>query len=127
MRARNHSTRRRAALPAILLALMAMAGCTAAHGPAGIGQRAETAFREQNRLSSDLMMRLSMQGDAKVQTEALLAAEQEMLQACAPLNHIATLRRDNRRPRLADRLAASRAVPACEARAAEVDRLLHLD
>ena len=69
----------------------------------------ERVFREQNRVASDLGFALEDRTDA-----ALTAAEDELLAACAGVNELATLRRDEQSPGLKRGSAAAHTVPACE-------------
>ena len=69
----------------------------------------EKVFREQNRVASDLGFALE-DGDVA----GLAAAEDALLAACAGVNELATLRRDDRRTGLKRGAEAARTVPQCE-------------
>jgi MoxR-like ATPase len=71
----------------------------------------ERVFREQNRLADQLAFALE---DGADESPAVSTAEQSLLGACAPLNELATARRDERKLGTKRRLAAARSVPACE-------------
>jgi hypothetical protein len=99
-------------------ALAGLAGCAAVTtadgqrlGLASADFRAyvERVFREQNSVASDLGFALEDRTD-----QALAAAEDELLDACAGVNELATLRRDDRRPGLKRGSAAAHTVPGCE-------------
>ncbi|HET7132153.1 MAG TPA: hypothetical protein VFJ95_07890 [Gammaproteobacteria bacterium] len=110
-------------MPRILLALqasaaLALAGCAAVTtvdgqrlglASADFRTYVERVFREQNRVASDLGFALEDRSDP-----ALTAAEDELLAACAGVNELATLRRDEQRTGLRRGAAAARTVPACE-------------
>jgi hypothetical protein len=104
----------------ILAALAGVAGCAAV--TTADGQRlglasedfrayVERVFRDQNRVASDLGFALEDRDGAD---PALATAEQELLDACAGVNELATLRRDDRRPGLKRGSAAAHTVPGCE-------------
>ncbi|HEX5048382.1 MAG TPA: hypothetical protein VFX89_14795 [Gammaproteobacteria bacterium] len=99
-------------------ALAGLAGCAAV--TTADGQRlgltspnfrayVERVFREQNRVASDLGFALEDRADP-----ALAAAEDELLAACAGVNELATLRRDDQSPGLKRGSAAAHTVPGCE-------------
>ena len=70
----------------------------------------ERVFREQNRVADELAFAL----DAVPPRAGLAAAEQELIEACALVNELATARRDQRRLGLRRSAAGARSVPACE-------------
>ena len=99
-------------------AVLALAGCASVTtvdgqrlGLASPDFRAyvERVFREQNRVASDLGFALEDRADP-----ALTAAEDELLAACAGVNELATLRRDQQRTGVRRGAAAARTVPDCE-------------
>src|SRR4051812_5468360 len=69
----------------------------------------ERVFRDQNRVASDLGFALEDRTDP-----ALAVAEDDLLAACAGVNELATLRRDDQRPGLKRGSAAAHTVPRCE-------------
>ena len=102
-----------------LAALACLAGCAAV--TTADGQRlgltsaefrayVERVFRDQNRVASDLGFALEDRTDP-----ALAAAEDTLLAACAGVNELATLRRDDQRPGIKRGSAAAHTVPRCEA------------
>lgn len=78
---------------------------------------AEQVFRAQNEVATELAFALEEHSDAP----ALMAAEDELLAACAQLNALAAARRDERRTSTAERVSAARSAPGCE-RAANAAR-----
>ena len=102
----------------ILAALAGVAGCAAVTtvdgerlGLTSAEFRAyvERVFREQNSVASDLGFAIEDRTDP-----ALAAAEDQLLAACAGVNELATLRRDDQRPGLKRGSAAAHTVPRCE-------------
>src|SRR5688572_1151653 len=79
----------------------------------------EQVFREQNRVASELAFALeerpgSPGADAAGGASALDAVEDTLLSACAPLNELATARRDGQRLGPRRSVALARAAPDCE-------------
>ncbi|HEX6996639.1 MAG TPA: hypothetical protein VF322_00760 [Gammaproteobacteria bacterium] len=118
---------------AVLLALAA-AGCATVTTASGerlevasdeFRDYAERVFREQNRVATDLAFAIE---DAQTRgsdaPEALLRAEERLLEACAGLNELAARRRDQRRVGARRGLAAARQAPECEAAARDAAALL---
>ena len=110
------------ALPrsAAVCLLLALSGCAAV--PTADGQRlklrsaefrdyVERVFREQNRIADALAFALEVQGSPDA---GLAAAEQQLLEACAGVNELATARRDQRRLGLRSSVRAAKSVPDCE-------------
>ena len=84
----------------------------------------ETVFRAQNRVASDLAFALADAPAGASSELALAGAEARLLEACASLNEIATLRRDDERAGLKRGVAAGRAAPHCEAATREAEAVL---
>jgi hypothetical protein len=106
-------------LPGLGFASLALSGC--AVSTAG-GERlrldsaefrgyVERVFREQNRVADELAFALEVPGEPG---DALAAAEDALLAACAGVNELATARRDERQLGLRRSLRAARTVPDCE-------------
>lgn len=109
-------------------ALLLVQGCAAV--PTADGERlklaspefrayVERVFREQNRVADAVAFALEDDGSE----EALVAAEQRLLAACAGVNELATARRDDTALGLRSSIRAARTVPECEhaARAADAE------
>ena len=107
-------------------ALVSMAGCASVSTADGeklglasaeFREYVERVFREQNRVADAVAFALEAPG----RHEALEAAEQELLAACAGVNELATARRDQERVGMRAGAQAARTVPDCEraTRAAE--------
>ena len=96
-------------LAAVLVAL----GCTSLGF--GIRERAETAFRLQNQLSSEFML-AALEIESKVPAiyESLLVMEALMLDACRPLNILASKRHDNESADYGEKRAITGSLEACE-------------
>ncbi len=73
----------------------------------------EEVFREQNRAATSLAFALEDSADV-VRLDALEAAEETLLDACAGLNALATTRRDGGRAGAVRGLSAAREAPRCE-------------
>lgn len=105
------------ALP--VLAVLAGCAVTSADGarlrPGSEEFRAyvEQVFRAQNRVASDLAFALEAAPELPPSAD-LAAAEDALLAACAGLNELATLRRDEQRLGLKRGLAAARTAADCE-------------
>jgi len=83
----------------------------------------ETVFREQNRVATALAFALE-DADDEARLDALEAAEEDLLAACAGLNAIAAARRDGERLGRLQALSAARAAPECERATADAQGLL---
>ena len=110
--------------------LAALAGCAAVITADGGRLRltseefrayVERVFREQNRVADEVAFALDEPGRA---ADALAAAEQQLLEACAGVNELATARRDQQRLGARRSVSAARTVPRCEAVTREVDARL---
>jgi hypothetical protein len=84
----------------------------------------EGVFRAQNRVATDLGFALEDAADGSREAATLSAAEDTLLGACADLNELATLRRDDRHPGLGLRLDTARSAPRCEAATRDAERAL---
>jgi len=86
---------------------------------------AEAVFRRQNRTLVEIGERSdSVSASDSAAAEALVRAEMQMLEACAPLNQLAIARRDGNslpKPRLWE---VAESVPECDASTREARRLL---
>ncbi|HEY8520203.1 MAG TPA: hypothetical protein VIN61_08990 [Gammaproteobacteria bacterium] len=120
--------------PVAMLLALAAAGCAAVTTVDGerlgvasdeFRDYAERVFREQNRVATDLAFAIE---EAEIRgfdaPEALVRAEERLLEACAGLNELAARRRDQRRVGARRGLAAARQAPRCEAAAREAAALL---
>lgn len=83
----------------------------------------ERVFREQNRVADEVAFALEAPGSPP----ELAAAEQELLEACAGVNELATARRDRRSLGVRKSARAARTVPDCERAARAVDARLVRD
>ena len=103
------------------LALVLLSGCAAV--ATTDGQRlsltseefrayVERVFREQNRVADELAFALEAPGGERGE---LAAAEQQLLEACAGVNELATARRDELRLGMRRSSSAAKTVPRCEA------------
>jgi hypothetical protein len=72
----------------------------------------ERVFRDQNRIADELAFALESPAGEQ---DALAAAEQGLLAACAGVNELATARRDAQRLGPRRSAQAARTVPRCEA------------
>jgi hypothetical protein len=123
-------TRRAAALAAIVLS----AGCAAVTTAGGqrlalaspeFAEYVEQVFRRQNRVATELAFAIEDAAAAgRGAPAAWLAAEDELLAACAGLNELATARRDARRVGLRQRAAAARTASRCETAVIEAEAAL---
>jgi len=101
---------------AIVLFACSIAGC-AALAP-DVRERADDAFRKQNRLSAELMlMGAGEEAPASGLYAGLFEYEAAMLNACQPLNTIAAKRRDNQRVTLHEKRAVLDSLDPCESAA----------
>ena len=105
---------------AVLAATLTLSGCAAVSTVDG--QRlaltspqfrayVEQVFRQQNRLADELAFALE---DVAAAHPELAAVEQDLLEACAGVNELATARRDEQHLGLGRSAAAARSVPECE-------------
>jgi hypothetical protein len=76
---------------------------------------AEEVFREQNRVATDLAFALEDADAGGAVPAALAGAEDALLEACARLNELATLRRDGENVGARRGARNARSVPGCEA------------
>jgi len=98
-------------------------GCT----PLGLGtrKRAENAFRRQNQLSADFMLAAGeMESRAPEIYQHLLAKEEQMLDACLPLNTVASLHREGQRPDIYEKAAVVKSLKPCERASSDFDAAL---
>lgn len=84
----------------------------------------EGVFRNQNQVATDLGFALDDAPTDSPQAMRLSAAEDALLAACADLNEIATLRRDERRAGLKLKLETAKSAPRCEAATLDAKRAL---
>ena len=84
----------------------------------------ETVFREQNRVATELAFALEDAPEDGAASKRLSAAEDVLLAACADLNELATLRRDERRTGLKLKLETAKSAPRCETATLEAKRAL---
>jgi hypothetical protein len=75
---------------------------------------AESVFREQNRVATELAFALEDVSPQDAAFEELDAAEESLLTACAGLNEVAAAARDGDGLGLRRRLGAARQAPDCE-------------
>ena len=97
--------------------LLAMLGTTTACTILGssIPERAEAAFRRQNQLSSEFMLAApEVETNKPARYESLLLKEEQMLDACQPLNTLATKRRDNKSVSFEEKKSILGSLDACE-------------
>lgn len=104
----------------VLAALLAGFGCTSLGF--GVRERAESAFRKQNRLTSEFMLVApDIESKAPAMYESLLDKEKSMLDACLPLNTLAAMRRDNEIADLDEKKAIVSSLQACEQATSDFD------
>lgn len=124
---------RRAALGAVMLAVLP--GCTtvALHYPDGRVERrsrdefadyVERVFRYHNRVVDDFIVATVLYGDPAAEDTELQRAERTMVRACQPLNATVSARFEQRSVGLCTRLALPHTVPACEQATRHLDSLL---
>lgn len=107
---------------ALAAAAAAFAGCAVttaggdrlALGSAEFRGYVERVFREQNRVATELGFALEDAEPAAAPAD-LAAAEDALLDACAGVNELATLRRDGERIGARRGARNARSVPGCEA------------
>ena len=75
---------------------------------------AESVFRRQNRIATELAFALEDADPDGAAFDELAAAEDELLAGCAGLNEVAAAARDGERLGNGRRLAAARQAPDCE-------------
>ena len=80
----------------------------------GFAEYVERVFREQNRVATELAFALEDAPVGSARFDALDAAEELLLSACAGLNELAAARRDGGRAGGLRGLRAARQAPACE-------------
>lgn len=95
---------------AIALASLLCAGCASV---ATVREDAERTFREHNRVSTEVMLVLPELDPGDAATAELVAADRDMLSACAPLNAMAIARRDQRRIGPLQRLRLPSTIAEC--------------
>lgn len=104
--------------PTALMAAL-LVGCAATE------ERARAAFREHNRVTSDLMLALpAIEAQDPRAAERLWAAEAAMAAACAPLDRLAVKHRQGEDLSAADRAAVPPALDDCERATAAAAELL---
>ena len=97
----------------MLAAVLVAFGCTSLGF--GIRERAETAFRLQNHLSSEFMLAaLEIESKEPTTYESLLVMEALMLDACRPLNILASKRYDNESADYGEKRAIKGSLEGCE-------------
>ncbi len=84
----------------------------------------EGVFREQNRVATELGFALEDAAEGSARAQTLSAAEDGLLAACADLNELATLRRDDRRTGLGLKIDTANSAPRCEAATLAAKRAL---
>ena len=113
-------------MAAILLMLAAVSvalGCTSLGF--GVRDRAENAFRRQNQLSAEFMLAAAdIESKVPVMYESLLVKEELMLDACHPLNTLASKRRDNIPVRFGEKKAILSSLKTCEQATADFDETM---
>ena len=109
---------RLALLPATTLFLTA---CASTHT---LRADAERAFREHNRVASEVMLILPDLDPETPEARAIIAADAAMLEACERLNAVAVARRDGTEIGMRERLRIPTAIEDCEAATAAVAELL---
>ena len=88
-------------------------------------ERAERVFKEQNRMSSRLMLLLpELRGENPQAYARLDEAESRMLEACEPLNRIAVAHRDEQSAALMDKINVPSSLDECERRTEQVRELI---
>ncbi|MFQ6005599.1 MAG: hypothetical protein ACE5OQ_08840 [Woeseia sp.] len=93
----------------------------------GVRERAEEAFRRQNQLSSEFMLAApEIENNVPAMYESLLIKEKLMLDACQPLNTLASKRRDNEPADFDNKKAIMASLAACEKAALDFDETLQL-
>lgn len=112
-----------------LSVLVASTGCALLWGGGeddeALRERAKRVFREQNRVSSRLLMLLpELREDRPQAYERLQREEREMLEACEPLNRIAVARRDEEAASLMDKMNVPATLDECESRTDRVRGLI---
>jgi len=111
-----------------LAVLVASTGCAVLWGGSdddALRERAKRVFREQNRVSSRLLMLLpELREDRPEAYERLQKEERRMLEACEPLNRIAVARRDEEAASLMDKMNVPATLNECESRTEQVRRVL---
>lgn len=85
----------------------------------------EQVFRRQNAAASELAFALEDASDERA--TRLAGAEDELFDACAKLNRLATARRDGRSLSIRDAKRAAESAPACESAAAAARAVLEQD
>lgn len=91
----------------------------------GMAERAEAAFRRQNLLSAEFMLVSGeVESSEPARYASLLLLEDRMLDACRPLNTLATKRRDKKSVSFKEKQAILGNMDACEQAADEFDAFL---
>ena len=97
----------------MLAAVSVAFGCTSLGF--GLRERAESAFRRQNHLSAEFMLAAAeIESKVPAMYESLLVKEELMLDACLPLNTLASKRRDDEPADVNDKKAIPISIEACE-------------
>lgn len=117
------------AILVLFAAAVSAAGCAILPGRGGdeeaLRERAERVFREQNRVSSRLMMMLPELRESRPELyPRLLKREREMLEACEPLNDIAVARRDEQSASWMNKMNVPATLHECERRTERVRELM---
>ena len=111
-----------------LAVCLAFAGLSACAGPGSrdeIAARAEEVFRRHNQAETKLLSVLPrLAGEQPEAYEALLVAEESMLDACEKLNELAIAHRDNKRVGLKAKSQVPKTIDACEQHTQIVEELL---
>lgn len=91
----------------------------------GVRERAEDAFRQQNQLSAEFMLAApEIESKAPAMYESLLLKEELMLDACRPLNTLASKRRDSEPADFNEKKAVMNSLEACEQATSDFDESL---
>ena len=107
----------------VLAAVSEALGCTSLGFC--VRERAESAFRRQNQLSAEFMLAAAeIESKVPAMYESLLVNEELMLDACLPLNTLASKRRDNEAADFDEKKAVTSSLEACEQATADFDEYL---
>ena len=107
----------------VLAAVSVAFGCTSLGF--GVRDRAESAFRRQNQLSAEFMLAAAeIESRVPAMYESLLVKEELMLDACLPLNTLASKHRDDEPVDFGDKKAIPSSLEACEQATSDFDKAL---
>ncbi len=108
----------------LMLAAVSVAfGCTSLGF--GVRERAESAFLRQNHLSAEFMLAAAeIELQVPAMSESLLVKEELLLDACLPLNTLASKRRDNEPADFEDKKAIISSLEAPEWATSDFDESL---